>query len=189
MVRYMADRAECEVKLLEDVSHRLDAEVVSTPIIEPKSSCRCQIDPPGKDHRRGFEDPGYIPRKDPGSPAKPRSPSVTVTSYRLEGLEPASLTDSVHRMKIARTQLTAAKLELHDAEVELKKLEAEYRNRGLEGSNEKQREADLRLKLGPQVARVADAKRALVLVRCDFANAVADVRLVESLIELAKAVR
>jgi len=112
-----------------------------------------------------------------------------VTSYRLEGLEPASLTDSVHRMKIARTQLTAAKLELHDAEVELKKLEAEYRNRGLEGSNEKQREADLRLKLGPQVVRVADAKRALVLVRCDFANAVADVRLVESLIELAKAVR
>jgi len=189
MVRYTVDRAECEVNLLEDVSHRLDAEVVSAPTTEQKPSCRCQIDQFRKDHRHGFEDPGNIPRKDPGSPAKPRSPSITVTSYRLEGLEPASLTDAVARMKKARAQVTVAKLELHDAEVELKDSEAEHRSQGLEGSNEKQREADLRLKIGPQVARVSDAKRILILARGDFANAVADVRLAESLIDLAKAVR
>jgi hypothetical protein len=107
----------------------------------------------------------------------------------LEGLEPASLTDAVARMKKARAQVTVAKLELHDAEVELKDSEAEHRSQGLEGSNEKQREADLRLKIGPQVARVSDAKRILILARGDFANAVADVRLAESLIDLAKAVR
>lgn len=120
---------------------------------------------------------------------RPPTPSITITTQRIEGLDPMSLTSATERMKACRKALTAAKLDLHDAEVDLKYKAAAARAKGLvEGSHDKLRDANLQVMLEKEYAAVADAKRALIAVRCEYARAVADVRLSESLIEMAKVI-